>query len=898
MVGRTLSHYRIDAAIGKGGMGEVYRATDTRLGREVAVKVLPEAFARDAERMARFQREAQLLAALNHPHIASIYGLEEADGVRALVMELVEGPTLAERIAQGPIAPGEALPIARQVAEALEYAHERGIVHRDLKPANIKITREGVVKVLDFGLAKALRPEELSGDISNSPTLSVAMTQEGLILGTAAYMAPEQAKARPVDRRADIWAFGCVLYEMLSGRRAFDGETTSDILAAVLRSEPEWSTLPAATPVAIQRLLCRCLVKDPKQRLRDIGDARIAIEETLSGADAAAAIGDGRGVDGKRSSPLQRYLPWALGAAAILFAAIAAWLALQPRPQQAVVRFPIASPENMTFFYGGEASISPDNHYLAFVASPGLDKPRTLWVRPLDSLTATPISGTDGAYLPFWSPDSQQIGFFTGGKLEKVAVSGGTPQVLCDADGYGATWNRNGVILFSDRRSLYSVPDSGGTPTLVVAPDAARKEVGDSAPQFLPDGRHFIFQVSKSGSTDSFIAAGSLDSKKVEQLAQLGSDAIYAPPGYLLYLDQGTLVARPFNARALRFSGPAVPVAQNVGEVHHPNYAYFSVSPAGILAYQTGSNIVQNTPGQMTWFSRAGKKLGTVGQPDVYSTPALSPSGSELAVAKGEFEKQDIWVYDLKRGTASRLTFSPADNGNPAWSADGSAIFFSSARSSGQNGQYGIYQKPADGLGSTQLVFQTQALPAYLNGLSADGRYAIYDTGAGTTQLSALPLFGGRKPFIFIQGNFEATSAQFSPNGHYVAYTSTETGSQQVYVQTFPQHTGKWQVSVSDGTQPAWSRDGKELFYLSTGDNDSETQLMAVAVNTSAAAFQAGIPKQLFETQLVPLWLWRNSYVPSSDGQRFLMLAPASEASQSKPQPINVVVNWPALVKK
>ncbi|HEX8712394.1 MAG TPA: protein kinase [Terracidiphilus sp.] len=925
---QQIGHYQVVAKIGEGGMGVVYRARDTRLNREVAIKVLPRAFAEDPYRMARFEREAQLLASLNHPKIASIYGLEESGATRALVMELVEGPTLAERIgraassarpkvasaspAQGSggaasgaktSGPGgsagkarkaaipldEALPIAQQVAEALEYAHEHGVVHRDLKPANVKVTPEGEVKVLDFGLAKAMARDDASGDISNSPTLSLAMTEAGLILGTAAYMAPEQAKGKAVDRRADIWAFGCVLYEMLSGQKPFEGETVSDVLAAVIKSEPDWSALPADTAPGIRRLVRRCLAKDPRQRLHDIGDARLAIEEALSGADVESGVSGGQFAESKGASPAHRALPWMLGTLAVLFAAATAWLALRPKPDQNVIRFPIAAPENAELLFGGEANISPDGRYLAFVAHKGTDAPAVLWLRPLDSLTAVALPGTEGAFLPFWSPDGKWIGFQANGKLEKVSVSGGTPQTLCDvngsSDGLGATWNHDGVILFNGAgRALYRVPDSGGTPTLVAAPNAARNETNFAYPHFLPDGRHFIVFVLTTASNRSFIGTGSLDSQTVERLADGSSNAVYAPPGYLFYLDQSTLMARPFNARELRFTGQAVPVAENVGKFAGPQYGFFSVSPSGVLAYQAASGAAAN---QMTWFNRAGQKLGTVGQSDIYTNPALSPDGGRLAAGVGVFGKADIWVFDLKRGTASRLTFDPANETNPVWTRDGSHILYSSNRS----GSYAIYQRAADGLGSAQMVFPSGSQSKAIDDITADGRYAMFDTAASpaTTQLWALPLVGDRKPAPFVQGSFGAASAQFSPNGRFVAYSSNESGKDEVYVQSFPQHTGRWEISASGGVQPMWRRDGKELYYLTPDE-----KLMAVDVNTASAGFQAGIPKQLFQAQLVPLSFWRNIYVPSPDGQRFLMITPAGEV---KPEPITVVVNWPAMLK-
>jgi eukaryotic-like serine/threonine-protein kinase len=886
-----IAHYVVTARIGKGGMGEVWSATDTKLGREVAIKLLPPVFAGDPIRLARVRREAQLLASLNHPGIAAIYGIEESaeNGAPALVMELVEGPTLADRIATGPIPIDEALPLLRQIAESLEYAHERGVVHRDLKPANIIITPQGQVKVLDFGLAKAMAPDEASGDISNSPTLSLAMTEAGLLLGTAVYMAPEQAKAKPVDRRADIWAFGCVGYEMLTGHKAFDGETISDVLAAILKDEPDWSALPATTPVFLQRLLRRCLQKDVRQRLQAMGDARIAIEEALAG-------GAGTGLSGEISASqlavssrkrlLRHALPWALGGIAVLSAAIAAWLLLQPKPQPGVIRFAVPSPENAEFVVGGEMSLSPDGRNLAFVAAAGARTTQVLWLRSLDSLTAQQIPGTEGASGPFWSPDSQQIGFVAIGKLEKIAVTGGAPQALCDDSGTFSTWNLEGVILFASHGSLYRVPDTGGAPALVLAPDAARHESSFSEPQFLPDGRHFLFLSFETITHRSSLEAGSLDSKQVEDLGPIGSEALYASPGHVFYLDQSTLMARPFNDKALRFTGPAVPAAQSIGSYTGSSYGYFSVSATGVLAYQAVPAGANNL---LAWYSRTGQKLGTVGQPNLYTNPALSPDGSRLAVGVGPHGARDIWIYDLKRGTASRLTFDPADDLDPAWSADGSQVFFSSDRA----GRVDIYQQAANGLGSAQPVFQSKNQNKYVDDVSADGRFVLYDTGGGAsgTDLWALPLIGDRKPFVFLQGsNYGAHSARFSPNGRFVAYDSNETGKMETYVQTFPQQTGKWQISPSGGLEVLWRRDGKELFYL-TPDN----QLMAVPVNTDAATFQAGIPKPLFQAPLVPISNWRNIYFPSPDGQRFLMLTPEGTA---KPEPITVVINWPSLLRQ
>jgi eukaryotic-like serine/threonine-protein kinase len=938
--GAKLGPYEILSPLGAGGMGEVYRARDTKLNRHVALKVLPEALAHDAERMARFKREAQVLASLNHPNIAAIYGLEESDGLRALVMELVEGQTLAERIAgtqpltpgpspqgrgertsgnippsaQGrepalketkgwPAGPGEgsrrapiqiedALPIAKQIAEALEYAHERGIIHRDLKPANVKVTPEGTVKVLDFGLAKALDVDPTSSNLSNSPTLSptlsFAATQAGVILGTAAYMSPEQARGKQVDRRADIWAFGCVIFEMLGGRKPFEGETVTDVLAAVVRAEPDLESLPGSTPPRIRELARRCLTKDPKQRLQAIGEARIAIEETISGSPLPSAPlpqGEGGPEGWVRVSPVRRALPWAIAG---LLAVVAVWLAVgyiarAPKPQP-VIRFEVPPPENTEFTsLGSFLSVSPNGQSVAFITESAANAPTSLWIRAFDNLTAEQIRGTDQAFLPFWSPDGSYVGFFANDNVEKVALSGGQPQTLCTGSVQrGGTWSQDGTILYSSQGNLYSVPDAGGTPTLVVTPDKARREGAYLYPQFLPDGKHFIFSVAAETGGIS-IAVGSLGSKEITRLGSAGSNAFYAPPGELLYLSGSTLMTRPFDAKALSFTGQAVPVAENVGELGG-SQGYFSVSPSGVLAYQAGVSVTQN---RMTWFNRDGKELGTLGPTGIYECPAISPDGDRIAVDVGPEGKADIWVYDLKRGTGSRLTFNPAYDFNPSWTPDGNQILFTSER----NGPRDIYQKASNGLGATQLVYASKEAKS-LDDVTPDGHYAIFDTGGGNGSqvLGVLPLTGERKPFTFVQGDFSASNAQFSPNGHYLAYVTNETGRSEVYVQTFPQHTGKWQISTAGGVNPAWSHDGKELYYLSP-----KNEMMAVGVSTNSATLQAGTPKLLFQAHIMPPSYWRSNYVVSPDGRRFLMLVPAGETKQSS---ITVVVNWPALIKK
>ena len=900
-VGRRLGIYEIVARIGAGGMGDVYQARDTKLGRSVAIKILRLEFDDDPERLLRFQREARLLASLNHPNIATIYGLEQSGETQYLVMELVPGKTLAERLKAGPLDIAEALAIAQQICAALESAHEQGIVHRDLKPANVEVMPDGRVKVLDFGLAKAFAGE-LDADTQRS-LAKAAGSEAGTILGTPAYMSPEQVRGKSVDKRADIWAFGCVFYEMLGGRRAFDAESITEVLAAVLTKEPDWTSLPKTTPPAIQRLLRRCLVKEPKQRLRDIGDARIAIEEVQAGAGvpqvAAQSSAAQQAAAQQRQASWWPAAPWALVGLAIVLAGLAGLAWLQPKKTGDVVRFSISPPVGANFgVFGSQLSLSPDGRKLAFVQSAVPRKPFVLWVRSLDSLSAESIPGSEGAYLPFWSPDSRYIGFFTdeskNSKLVKVAVSGGPPQVLCDAyDGDGGTWSRDGVILFSNNQKLYRVSEVGGTPTLVAAPDAARADAYYGYPQFLPDGRHFLFYLvtatAHRGYDRPFIASGSLDSTSTVPLFESLSNALYAPPGYLFYVAHGgALMAQSFDADRLHFTGQPVPISTGVGLSQSEDLyglGYFSLSQGGVLAYQIAPVGIAS---QMTWYNRNGAKLGTIAGPGLYLTPSLSPDETRIAVAAGESGAEDIWVYDIKRGTESRLPFASGGTVNPAWSHDGKDILFSSLR----EGHADIYKRPANGLGDVERISDSEDPPKALNDISPDGRYAIYDTAGSVdlTELWVLPLLGHGKPFPFVRGSGSgAREARFSPEGRYVAYASHESGRYEIYVQTFPEHVGKWQISTSGGVEPSWRTDGKELFYLNPDD-----ELMSVKTNTVAGPFQLGIPQPLFQAQLVQGLLWRNRYVVSADGQQFLMLSPTNNGTN----PITVVLNWPALLER
>jgi Tol biopolymer transport system component len=874
----SIAHYRMIAKIGEGGMGEVYRALDTKLGREVAIKIIPEAFARDADRMMRFAREARVLASLNHPHIAAIYGVEE----RALVMELVEGPTLAERIAQGPVPLEEALPIARQIAEALEYAHEKGVVHRDLKPANIKLTADGQAKVLDFGLAKALSNEPASGDDpADSPTLTMRATQAGIIMGTAAYMSPEQARGKTVEKRADIWSFGVVLYEMLTGRQLFGGETVSDTLAHVLTKEPDWDCAPAKT----RRLLRKCLEKDPKRRLRDIGDAWELLEE---GAEAQA-IG-----------PRHSWMPWVTAVSILAAAGLALVHFRETPPQPVPMRFQIPAPEKTDFSVGFGLALSPDGRRLAFVAN-GPDGRPMLWVRQLDSLAAQALPGTEeAAFAPFWSPDSRFIGFTVQGKLKKIEASGGPPQTLCEIPGQiiGGSWSGDGVILFGTVTSgLFRVPQAGGVATQLTTTDASLGETGHSRPWFLPDGRHFFYVTRPNKPEDAAIYLASLDSKERKRLVGARQAAAYAAPaagsenGHLLFLREGTLLAQPLDAKRFELAGEPFPVAEQVASFN--TGGFFSVSANGVLAYRSG---FLGGNSQLVWLDRGGKSLGFLGTPAHYfGSLALSPDGKRVAVDEiDQTPSRDIWLLDVARGVPMKFTFD-AQSSKPIWSRDGTRLAFDS----GRGGTSNIYQKSSSGSGNEELLSKYGIVEDW----SPDGRYLLYivnDPKTNNSHLWVLPDPAGppenHKPAPYLRTAFNEHEGQFSPDGHWVAYTSDESGQYQIYVQSFPAGAGKFRVSTgAGGTQPRWRRDGKELFYIA-----EDGKLMAVDLKT-ALTFEAAAPKALFDPRIprnrIPPWA-AFSYDVTADGKRFLVDSDSTAPESSASAPITVVVNWLAALKR
>lgn len=865
--GSRIGVYEVVAPLGAGGMGEVYRARDSRLQRDVALKVLIAAVADDPDRLARFSREAQVLAALNHPNIAAIYGLEDS----AIVMELVDGPTLADRLAAGALPLDEAMAIAKQVADALSAAHEAGIIHRDLKPANIKVRPDGTVKVLDFGLAKALEPAGgASANVTNSPTLSVHATQQGLILGTAAYMAPEQARGRAVDRRADIWAFGVVLYEMLTGQRAFEGDDVSITLAAVLKDDVNWKALPADLPPSVRRLLRRALQRDPRRRLSAIADARLELDDASSGDEAVPTPAPAVAASGAR-------WPWAL--AAVMTAVTAAMVVVWPPWRAAAVDPPIvfdlAAPAGNTT-WGLQMAVSPDGRHL--VTRMGRAGEFRLWLRSFERRDGGALAGTEGAVHPFWSADSDAIGFFREGKLRRIALDGGSPVALADvASGRGGTWNRDGVIAYAPtpESGLYRIGANGGVPVQISAPDRSRGEYGHRFPVFLSDGNHFVYLAVTDNPEEAGIYLRSLDDPSPTLLINTQHRAEFVAPDLLVFIRDGRLMAQRLDLASRRLTGEPFLAADQVS-VDVTSGAIAAAAGGGVLAVTAG---VDQGLRRLLWMTAGGTAEETVGAAAAYENPRLSPDGTRLAVVDAR-DQSDIWVHDLLRGTQTRFTFDPGMDTTPLWSPDGTRIAFTSNR----GGVFDIYQKSAGGAGEDELLLKT-ANPKVLNDWSRDGRYLLYQEGDPTTRsdLWALPLFGDRQPIRLLASPFAELAGAFSPDGRWFAYFSNESGTSQVYIQSFPPSGTKWQVSTVRGSAPRWSPDGKTLYFDQTGT------LMAVdLIELSRERFKASAPRPLFTGLRA---LGPHNYDLSPDGRRFLIITSPSNVIGAL-QPITVSFNW------
>ena len=879
--GTRLGPYQVTAKIGEGGMGEVYQARDTKLDRDVALKVLPEAFTADPDRLARFEREAKVLASLNHPNIGSIYGLEEADGVKALVLELVEGPTLADRIKQGPIPIDETLPIAKQIAEALEAAHERGVIHRDLKPANIKVKDDGTVKVLDFGLAKALQPDAGS-DPSESPTISLtaAATQMGMVIGTAAYMAPEQAKGKAIDKRADVWAFGAVLYEMLTGTRVFAGGDVSDTLAYVLTKEIDWTTLPATMPTALRHLLRRCLERDPKRRLRDIGDAWLELEDPrVTEATQPPAAG---------ATPhlrvWQRPLVIVLIVAGIAaLSSVAVWTLRRPAPR-AVARTTISIPATQALAFATETSIAitPDGSHVIYRAT--VDNQSALFVRPMEALEATRLPGLSGPLrAPFISPDGGWVGFFGSRTIEKVTIRGGPPIAICELPGgtsRGASWGPDDTIVFATSNpetGLWRVSAGGGEPEQLTIPNAEQGEFDHVAPYFLPSGDAVLFAITSAGGPDTAqIALLSLDTGQVEVLIPGGSGPRYVASGHIVYAAAGTLRAVGFDLDRREVTSDPFPVLDDVRAAALSGAAEIAVADNGTLVYVRGS---AGESIELTWVDRDGREEPIGADAAAYLDPKLSPDGTKVALRILANDGMDLFVYDLARNNLSRLTFAPEGNCCPLWSPDGERILFASTRAAGPAN---LYQKNADGTGEVERLTESPRHQIPFT-WSPDGETVLF-YGAGSVQMLTMDVERTTSSLFQAPG----TTLQFalSPDGRWLAYQSNENGRFDIYVRPFPDVDGGiWKVSASGGQYPVWSADGSEIFFLA-GDS-----VMAVPI-TAGEKFIWDNPTVLFRGAFSaddPIY---RSYDVASDGHFLMRKRSAARSGGVTGTEMVAVFNW------
>ncbi len=882
--GTRLGPYEIVSLLGVGGMGEVYKARDTRLDREVAVKVLLPGDDASEEMRQRFEREARAISQLSHPHICTLHDVGSHEGTAYLVMEYLEGETLASRIAKGPLALDRLLPIGIQVAEALDRAHRQGIVHRDLKPGNVMLTKSGV-KLLDFGLARTLVPQGLGSGATSLPTVGQAkqLTQKGTILGTFQYMAPEQLEGGEADARSDIFAFGAVLYEMATGRKAFEGKSQASVIGSILKDQPPAvSSLAPMTPPALDRVVATCLAKDPEDRIQTAHDVRLQLQWIAEGGSQAGVPAP---VVARRRS--RERLAWTVAAVALVaVGGLGALLLLAPKKAERAFRSALPPPEGTSFWLEsntpGPAVVSPDGRMVAFTAADGNGKFQ-LYVRSLDATEARSLSGTDGAQYPFWSPESRSLGFFTAGKLKTIEVGGGAPLTLCTApEGKGGTWSQAGVIVFaaSPTAGLFRVSDKGGEAAPVTKLDVKRGDDSHRHPRFLPDGKHYLYLArnQRAAGEGNPVIVASLDGGAEKVLLRSPAAAIYAS-GHLLYLREATLMARPFDTRNLSFTGDATPVAEGI-LMPAPATAVgvFSASQNGVLVYQTARGQLASA---LQWYARDGKPDGILGEPADYGEVVLSPDGKQAAVTilDAATGTHDVWVFDLGRGVRTRFTFDPADDLAPVWSPDSAALVFSSNR----KGHYDLYRKSLDGSAEeeTLLVSERDTYGATFTGGGSSILFTQVSPETGF-EMQLLPLGKGRKPEGLRKSRLNEIASPLSPDGRWLPYSSEESGRWEVYVTSFPAAGRKWQISAGGGAYAYWSADGREIIYHDLGGT-----LHAVAVTARGETLEVGEPKPLFR---VPGPNPAGStFWPTADHQRFLVVGGGQKPNAF----LDLVVNWP-----
>jgi eukaryotic-like serine/threonine-protein kinase len=880
--GTRLGPYEIQSPLGAGGMGEVYRARDTRLERSVAVKILPSHLSHNPEAKRRFDREARSISSLNHPNICTLYDVGQHDGIDFLVMEFLEGQTLADRLMKGPMPPENVLRYGVEICEGLEKAHRSGVVHRDLKPGNIMLTKSGA-KLMDFGLAKETMSPSLDASALTTVASEQPLTQKGTIVGTFQYMSPEQLQGHEADARSDIFALGAVLYEMITGKRAFPGKSQISVALTILETNPEPITASQPlTPLILDHLVRTCLAKDPDERIQTAHDVKLQLKWIAAGAALV-------GVPAIRPNR-ERWI-W-ICAVVFLFAMLAAaYLHKSSSPPQPTWSS-ILAPGNTSFaYFAGPVVVSHDGRALTFVATSSEGKDM-VWVRPLGELKAQALAGTEGASNPFWSPDNRSIGFFAGGRLKTTEAAGGPVVTICDVAGSrGGAWSQTGVIVFAATwGGLHRVPSSGGTQDAITTLDRSRGELSHRWPYFLADGRHFLYSAinpSLGSAESASVYLGDLDSKEVKLLFHARSNAVHTP-GYILFVRDRTLMAQPFDERQLEIRGQPFPIAEQVQYDELVFRGVFSSSFNGVLAY-LGGNTGANS--RLVMFDRTGKEVKTIGAPGDFVTHRISPNGQELAVAvlDASVRNYKLWLYNLSREKQTRLTFGPGRTTFPVWPPARGTVGFAS----NQTGTYHLVEKRVDGTGGEEPILESD-ISKYPTSWSADGRFIAYNTtspGKYLTELWIVPRFGERKPYAFLQGSFNVGQGQFSPDGRWIAYSSDETGRAEVYVTPFPGGGSKWQVSAAGGTSPRWRRDGKELFYLA-----ADSELMAAAVDISGSSFQVAALRPLFHA-LLKTGIARLEVSPTSDqisydagpdGKWFVVNSPPI----GSPLPITLITNW------